>query len=103
MVSDVDALLTVQYAPFHPSPYESTVCMVRHTRGGVGAGETDGSGVGAGDGKRVGAGVVGAVVGAGEVGLGVGAAVVGIGVVVGELLGDITLVMVTPSRAISPS
>ena len=70
--------------------------MVRHTRGGVGAGETDGSGVGAGDGKRVGAGVVGAVVGAGEVGLGVGAAVVGIGVVVGELLGDITLVMVTP-------
>jgi hypothetical protein len=75
--------------------------MVRHSRGDVGAGETDGSGVGAGDGMVVGAGVVGAVVGAGEVGLGVGAAVVGIGVVVGDVVGQNPLVMVTPSRAIS--
>lgn len=132
IVSEVDALVTVQIAPFHPSPYESTVCTARQLLVAVGAGETDGSAVGTDDvgeseadgsavgtddvgggemdgsavgsdvGPALGAGVVGTGVGAGVVGNDVGAGVVGTEVIVGELVGATTVVMVMPSSAMSP-
>ena len=102
IVSEVDALVTVQIAPFHPSPYESTVCTARQLLVAVGAGETDGSAVGSDVGPALGAGVVGTGVGAGVVGNDVGAGVVGTEVIVGELVGATTVVMVMPSSAMSP-